>query len=196
MVVIQGSNMAECQPVGFQHVMDAKRRGATIIHVDPRFTRTSAVADIHVPLRAGSDIAFLGGIVNHLLTTEQWFREYVVRYTNAATLLDESFLDTEDGGDGGPDIEGLFSGWDPETGAYDQETWQYRGMTAAGAAGKRDSTAAEAEQAGAHGGRLEGGKPPHEDPTLTDPLSVMQVLRRHFARYTPEIVEEVCGVPR
>ena len=196
MVVIQGSNMAECHPVGFQHVMDAKRRGATIIHVDPRFTRTSAVADIHVPLRAGSDIAFLGGIVNHLLTTEQWFREYVVRYTNAATLLDESFLDTEDGGDGGPDIEGLFSGWDPETGTYDQATWQYRGMTAAGAAGKRDSTAAEAEQAGAHGGRLEGGKPPHEDPTLTDPLSVMQVLRRHFARYTPEMVEEVCGVPR
>ncbi len=74
-----GSNMAECHPVGFQWVMEAKERGATIIHVDPRFTRTSALADIYVPLRAGSDIAFLGGIVNYILSNGREFREYVVR---------------------------------------------------------------------------------------------------------------------
>ena len=71
--------MAECHPVGFQWVMEAKKRGATVIHVDPRFTRTSAVADMHVPLRAGSDIAFLGGIVNYILENEKWFKEYVLR---------------------------------------------------------------------------------------------------------------------
>ena len=76
--------MAECHPVGFQWVMEAKERGAKIIHVDPRFTRTSAVADLHVPLRAGTDIAFLGGIVNYILTNGREFREYVKHYTNAA----------------------------------------------------------------------------------------------------------------
>src|SRR6059036_1770154 len=99
-----GSNMAECHPVGFQWVVEAKERGATVIHVDPRFTRTSALADIHVPIRAGSDIAFLGGIVNYILSHGREFREYVVRYTNAATIVDERFRDTED-------LDGFFSGW-------------------------------------------------------------------------------------
>src|SRR5205085_130322 len=88
-IVIEGSNMAECHPVGFQWVMEAKARGATVIHVDPRFTRTSAVADLHVPLRAGSDIVFLGGIINYVLAGEKYFRDYVVNYTNAATLVTE-----------------------------------------------------------------------------------------------------------
>ena len=77
-IVIQGSNMAECHPVGFQWVMEAKARGATVIHVDPRFTRTSAVADIHVPIRAGSDIAFLGGLVNYVIENDAYFRDYVL----------------------------------------------------------------------------------------------------------------------
>ena len=81
-ILIQGSNMAECHPVGFQWVMEAKARGATVIHVDPRFTRTSALADLHVPLRAGSDIVFLGGIINYVLANEKYFRDYVVAYTN------------------------------------------------------------------------------------------------------------------
>src|SRR5215469_5801945 len=104
--------MAECHPVGFQWVMEAKRRGATIIHVDPRFTRTSAVADIHVPLRAGSDIAFLGGIINYVLEHEKYFHEYVVNYTNAAAILKEDFRDTED-------LDGVFSGLDTESRQYD-----------------------------------------------------------------------------
>src|ERR1041385_1721381 len=100
--------MAECHPVGVRWVMQAKERGATVIHVDPRFTRTSAVADLHVPLRAGTDIAFLGGLINHVINSERWnsdpfFKEFVVNYTNAATIINEEFKDTED-------LEGVFSG--------------------------------------------------------------------------------------
>src|SRR5437879_327471 len=102
-----GSNMAECHPVGFQWVMEAKERGAKVIHVDPRFSRTSAVADLHVPIRAGTDIAFLGGIVNYILENGREFRDYVVHYTNAATIVTEDFRDTED-------LDGLFSGFDEE----------------------------------------------------------------------------------
>src|SRR5205814_1231640 len=112
--------MAEAHPVGFQWVMEAKARGAKIIHVDPRFTRTSACADLHVPIRAGSDIAFLGGIVNYILENGREFRDYVVPYTNASVIIDEGFQDTED-------LEGLFSGWDEEAGKYSIETWQYEG---------------------------------------------------------------------
>src|SRR4051794_6522429 len=90
-----GSNMAECHPVGFQWVMEAKERGAKVIHIDPRFTRTSALADLHVPLRAGSDIAFLGGIVNYILENDRWFEEYVKAYTNAPVIIKEEFRDTE-----------------------------------------------------------------------------------------------------
>ncbi len=182
--------MAECHPVGFQWVMEAKRRGAKVIHVDPRFTRTSAVADLHVPLRAGSDIAFLGAIVNHILEQGREFREYVVRYTNAATIIDERFVDTED-------LDGLFSGWDPEDGGYDQTTWQYAGMQASAAAGKREQGATTGEQShGAHGMTLEPDAEPERDETLQHPRCVFQLLRRHFRRYTPELVEDVCGVPR
>src|SRR3954470_17655946 len=117
-ILIEGSNMAEAHPVGFQWVVEAKRRGATIIHVDPRFTRTSALADVHVPIRAGSDIAWLGGLINHVLQNELDFREYVVAYTNDANIIGEEFDD-----DG--DIDGLFSGFDPEPGHYDPLTWRY-----------------------------------------------------------------------
>src|SRR3954468_19774620 len=95
-ILIQGSNMAEAHPVGFQWVVEAKRRGATIVHVDPPFTRPSALPDIHVPPRAGTDIAFLRGLVNHVLSNELDFREYVAAYTNAANIIDDQFQDTEE----------------------------------------------------------------------------------------------------
>ena len=143
-----GSNMAECHPVGFQWVMEAKKRGARVIHVDPRFTRTSAMATDHVPLRAGSDIAFLGGIVNYILEHGREFREYVVNYTNAPVIVDEGFRDTEE-------LDGLFSGWDADKGTYDTTTWQYAGMEVHGAAGQREqgATQGEASGHGAHGAR-------------------------------------------
>jgi formate dehydrogenase major subunit len=181
--VIEGSNFAECHPVGFRWVMEAKRRGATIIHVDPRFTRTSAMADVHVPIRAGSDVAFLGGIVNYILENERWFKEYVLAYTNASAIVSKDFQDTED-------LDGLFSGWNPETGQYDIESWQYEGSEVAPVVAHRELFSAEAKsQRGTH------QAPVHRDQTLQDPNCVFQILKRHFARYTPENVEEVCGVP-
>ncbi|MEV4807545.1 formate dehydrogenase [Nonomuraea sp. NPDC049421] len=195
-VVIQGSNFAECHPVGFQWVMEAKARGAVVIHVDPRFTRTSAVADVHVPIRAGSDVAFLGAIINHVLENELYFHEYVVNYTNAATILREDFRDAED-------LDGLFSGFGEESRTYDTDSWQYEGMSTVAASGDRDSDferregrtpPGRPEVQGSTGMPLDGS--PQRDETLRHPRCVLQVLRRHFARYTPEMVERVCGVPR
>src|SRR3954466_9506861 len=145
-IVIEGSNMAECHPVGFQWVVEAKERGAKVIHVDPRFTRTSAIADLHLPIRAGTDIAFLGGIVNYILENERYFKEYVATYTNASTIIDEDYRDTED-------LDGVFSGWSEEEGRYVDESWQYEGMETFAPAGKREEGATQGEQAhGAHGG--------------------------------------------
>ncbi|SNT59443.1 formate dehydrogenase major subunit [Asanoa hainanensis] len=181
--------MAEAHPVGFQWVMEAKKRGATVIHVDPRFTRTSAVADEFVPLRVGSDIAFLGGVINYILSNELDFREYVVAYTNAATLVTEGFQDTED-------LGGLFSGYHPETGTYDPASWQYEGHEEF--AQTHEDTHVHRETAAgfqheAHGPPVSGFVA--RDETLQDPRCVYQILKRHYARYTPEVVERVCGVP-
>jgi formate dehydrogenase major subunit len=155
-ILIIGSSMAENHPVGFRWVIDARERGATVIHVDPRFTRTSAMADLWVPLRAGSDGVFLGAMVNYVLTHALEFRDYVIHYTNASVIIDEGFADTED-------LDGLFSGWDPEARRYDTRSWSY---------------AADAPR----------------DLTLQHPRCVFQILRRHFARYTPALVETSCGV--
>jgi len=154
--------MAEAHPVGFRWVMKAKEQGATIIHVDPRFSRTSALADIWVPIRAGTDIVFLGGLINHLIEYELFFREYVVHYTNASCILSDEYRDPEDNGDG------FFSGWNAEKRAYEGDSWLYKG------------------------GDLSR---PQRDLTLQDPQCVFQKLKRHFSRYTPEMVEKVCGIP-
>ena len=151
-IVIQGSNMAECHPVGFQWVMEAKKRGATIIHVDPRFTRTSAVSDMHVPLRAGSDIAFLGGIVNYILSTETYFHDYVLAYTNASVILREDFTDVDD-------LDGVFSGYDPETGTYDTKTWNYEGAEPETSAASGEEESSGIRPAAVAGLRGERGVP-------------------------------------
>src|SRR5206468_6737413 len=175
-----GSSMAENHPVGFQWVIEAREKnGAKIIHVDPRFNRTSAMADYWLPLRAGSDIVFLGAMINYVLTGERYFRDYVAHYTNAATILRDDFLDTED-------LGGVFSGWDAEKKKYDPETWRYAGAEPKG------------ETAGGHakdrGGEAQDLHEPQQDRTLTHPRCVFQVLKRHFARYTPEMVERACGI--
>jgi formate dehydrogenase major subunit len=182
--------MAEAHPVGFQWVVEAKNRGAKIIHVDPRFTRTSALAHTYVPVRAGADIAFLGGVINYILAGEKDFREYVLAYTNASMLVAEDFRDTED-------LGGLFSGYDPETNTYDQSSWQYAGQQEHG----REEGGSHVDRETASGLEQESHGPPipadvPRDPTLRDPRCVYQVLKRHYARYTPEVVERVCGVPR
>jgi formate dehydrogenase major subunit len=176
--------MAEAHPVGFRWVMKARERGATVIHVDPRFSRTSAMADMHVPIRAGSDIAFLGGLIRHVLHSGSYFEEYVLHYTNAATMVNEDFKGPED-------LEGYFSGFDPETGRYDRTTWGYDGGEVAAPAGNREhATQSFSEKTGA--GMLEG--PVRRDETLEHPRTVFRQLMRHYARYTPEMVERVCGI--
>jgi len=167
-ILIEGSNFAECHPVGFRFVMEAKERGAKIIHVDPRFTRTSALANLYVPIRSGSDIVFLGAIIHWVLENERYFREYVRDFTNASNIVCEAYQDTED-------LDGLFSGWrgaahpEAEPRAYDVDTWKF-----------------EHDKKGR----------PLRDPTLQHPRCVFQILRRHFSRYTTEMVETICGTPR
>ena len=186
-----GSNMAENHPVGFQWVMEAKQRGATIIHVDPRFTRTSAVADIHVPIRPGTDIAFLGGLINRILTSDGDFREYVAAYTNAATIINDDYVDPDE-------LGGLFSGWDEASKTYDPSSWSYRSGGIKASAGDREAAggAHDAHRGGDTTGEdTGGGGAADTDPTLQHPNCVFQILRRHFARYTPEMVSDTCGIP-
>jgi formate dehydrogenase major subunit len=232
-VVVMGSNMAENHPVAFRWPMKAKVSGAKLIHVDPRFTRTSAVADIHAPIRAGSDIAFLGGVINHVINSERWnnepfFRTWLLHYTNAATIIDEEFKDVED-------LDGVFSGLNqyaggaPEwpyngfIGEYDNKSWQYAREGRAGAQGEGAANTARAGETHLSGeakslkGPRSGvqsepaappGPPfeplvhslmkplPERDETLQNPRCAFQLVKRHFHRYTPEMVERVTGCPK
>ena len=178
-ILFMGSNMAEAHPVGFRWPMKAKEKGAKLVHVDPRFTRMSALCDLYVGIRAGSDIAFLGGLINYVLTHERWFKEYVLAYTNASTLIEEGYKDAEGNG-------GVFSGYDKEGRSYDgpKGHWGYEGS-------QSDSVLSRDADMFKGGGSM-GGQPPRDE-TLQHPRCVMQILRRHFARYTPELVADVCG---
>jgi formate dehydrogenase major subunit len=223
-IVVMGSNMAENHPVAFRWPMKAKvQNGAKLIHVDPRFTRTSAVADIHAPVRAGSDIAFLGGLITYVLNSPRWntdpfFRSWVSTFTNAATLIGEDFKDTED-------QDGVFSGlmeykggiaewpFNAMTAEYNPESWQYA-RTKVGDQGRTANTAQSGETSGTKSGTQETKARPHEGPpyddivtglmkpaprrdeTLQDPHCVLQIVKRHFSRYTPEMVEAATGCPR
>lgn len=182
-IVIEGSNMAEAHPVAYRFVMQAKEKGATVIHVDPRFSRTSSLADIHVPIRPGSDIAWIGGLINHVLMNELYFEEYVREYTNAPVLIDAGYRDPED-------LDGLFSGWDGAKQAYQYETWQYEGQAAGAPRPKPPGATSEA-----FSDRVNiSHQPPPTDPTMQHPRCVLQILKRHYARYTPEMVSETCGI--
>jgi formate dehydrogenase major subunit len=132
--------------------------------------------------------ADLGGIINYILQNGREFRDYVVNYTNAPVIINEAFRDTED-------LDGFFSGWDPDERGYDNTTWQYAGMEVLGSAGKRERGASigHAASQGGHGSELRRGEPPQEDPTLEDTHCVFQLLKKHFSRYTPELVNELCG---
>jgi formate dehydrogenase major subunit len=185
-IVVMGSNMAENHPIAFRFVMEAKRKGATIIHADPRFTRTSALADIYAPVRAGTDIAFLGGIIHHILENDLWFREYALHYTNIATIITEDFKDASEG-------DGVFSGWSEERRSYKSDSWQYEGLAVPPALAEHylESSESFSEQSQ----RLTE-RPPAQDPTLEDPRCVYQILKRHYAAYTPEMVERITGCPK
>jgi formate dehydrogenase major subunit len=187
-ILIMGSSMAEQHPVGFRFVMEARERGATVLHVDPRYTRTSAMADVWVPIRPGTDIVFLGGMINFVLQHRREFRDYVARYTNAGVILrDDVKLPDE--------LDGFFSGWNHEKGRYQPDTWLYRGAPLS------PGTRSEQNPAAGGHGKDRGGEAAElgdfeRDETLEHPHCVFQLLRRHFARYTPEVVERTCGMPQ
>lgn len=157
LILVQGGNPAEAHPVGFRWAIEAKKNGAKIIVVDPRFNRTASVADLHAPIRSGSDIAFLMGVIRYLLETNQIQHEYVKHYTNASFLINEGYK-FEDG---------LFSGFNEEKRNYDKSTWNYQFDENGNA--KRDMT-------------------------LQHPRCVINILKDHVSRYTPEMVERVTGV--
>ena len=184
-ILIMGSNMAEAHPVGFRFPMIARERGAKLIHVDPHFSRTSAMCNKFVAIRTGTDITFLGGIIRYILENQRWFREYVLAFTNAATIINEDFKDTED-------LDGLFNGFDPERKTYDPQdiAWSYEGESRV----PKTHTDPEikAESFSERLGHISSPLPP-SDPTLQHPRCVLNILRKHYARYTPEMVEAICG---
>ena len=192
--------MAECHPVAFRWAMKAKLQGARLIHVDPRYTRTSAMVHIHAPIRAGSDIAFLGGLINYVINDEKWntdpfFRQYLVNYTNAATIVQEDFRDTEDSDDG------VFSGLMQYSGG--KEEWPFNGIrcqynTSSWSYAKSGDGAQKKEPQRNDAPFTELIRslklpPSPRDETLEDPRTVFRILKRHFRRYTPEMVEKVAG---
>jgi formate dehydrogenase major subunit len=188
LILINGGNPAEAHPVGFRWFMKAKvERGARMIHVDPRFTRTSAVSDIHLRIRTGTDAAFFGGLINYVLQNRLYHEEYVREYTNAAFVVDKSYSFKD----------GMFNGFDPETRSYDATTWKYE-------TGPGGSTRSQQSPRGLGGGTkpatgLTWSAGPNATFARIDidhPRSVMNLMRKHYARYTPEMVERITGIPR
>jgi formate dehydrogenase major subunit len=160
LVLIMGGNAAEAHPCGFKWVTEAKAHNkAKLIVVDPRFTRSASVADYYAPIRPGTDITFLGGLINYLLTNDKIQHDYVVNYTDLPFIVKEEFAFTD----------GIYSGYDVDKRSYDKSSWDY--------------------EVGADGyAKI--------DPTLKHPRCVYNLLKTHYARYVPEMVERVCGTPK
>jgi len=186
MMLIMGGNPAENHPCGFKWVIEAKRnRNAKLIVVDPRFTRTAATADLFCQLRAGTDIAFLGGLIHYAIENERVAREYLANYTNAAFVVREGFKLPEDG---------LYSGFDPATQVYDRSTWNYEEGGAVSAATYKAASADPPAAAAPAPPAL----PPNVayDLTLQHSRCVFQLLKQQYSRYTPEMVERITGIPK
>src|SRR5246127_3182053 len=185
MMLIMGGNPAENHPCGFKWAMEAKRnRNAKLISVDPRFTRTSSTADLFVQIRAGTDIAFLGGLIRYAIENNRIAHDYLVNYTNAAFVVKEGFKLPEDG---------LYSGFDSAGGTYaDKTTWNYQAPI--GSSG----SAPEPTSGNSKGPVPAPSLPPNVayDLTLQNPRCVFQLLKQQYSRYTPEMVERITGIPK
>jgi formate dehydrogenase major subunit len=187
MMLIMGGNPAENHPCGFKWAIEAKRtRSAKLISVDPRFTRTSAVADLFCQIRAGSDIAFLGGVINYAIENNRIAKDYITHFTNAAFVVKDGFKLPDD-------KDGVFSGFDAEKHNYDRSTWNYSGIGGKPLGNPGMSTGKN--QA------LPAPLPPlpekvEYDLTLQNPKCVFQLLKKHYSRYTPDMVERITGIPK
>ncbi len=160
LVVVMGGNAAEAHPCGFKWVTEAKaHRGAKLIVVDPRYTRTASVSDFYAPIRQGTDIAFLLGVIKYCIENDKVQWEYTKNYTNAAYIVKDGF----------DYVEGLFTGYDEQKKDYDRSSWEY-------VIGE-DGFA-------------------QVDMTLQNPRCVWNLLKKHIAVYTPEMVERICGTPK
>jgi formate dehydrogenase major subunit len=193
-IIINGANPAEAHPVGFQWFLKAKLNpergvgqggGAKMIHIDPRFTRTSAVCDIYARLRTGTDAAFFGGLIRYVLENNLIHHDYVRNYTNASFIVKEGY----------GFHDGLFSGYDPAKRSYDVSTWAYEGDAARQGAYDRTQKEilAHGQGPGASGPATQIAK---RDMQLEHPRSVFQLMRQHYSRYTPEMVESITGIPK
>ena len=195
MMLVMGGNPAENHPCGFKWVVEAKRiRNAKLIVVDPRFTRTASVADLFCQIRAGSDIAFLGGMIHYAIENNRIAKDYLLNYTNAAFVVKEGFKLPDDG---------LFSGFDQDTKTYDKSTWNYQeGGDVSGKQASAKSESPQAAKTAAASGNGKSAPPPNlpaniaYDLTLQHPRCVYQLLRQQYSRYTPEMVERITGVPK
>ena len=187
MMLIMGGNPAENHPCGFKWAVEAKRnRNAKMIVVDPRFTRTASVADLFCQIRAGADIAFLGGLIRYAIENDRYAKEYLLNYTNAAFVVKDGFKL--------PDEDGVFSGFDAEKQTYDKATWNY----ASGDAGGKAMHEAVAAKPANGQAAPPAGLPEHPayDFTLQNPRCVFQLLKKHYSRYTTEVVERITGIPK
>jgi formate dehydrogenase major subunit len=185
LILINGANPAEAHPVGFQWFLAAKNDpkrgpgsggGAKMVHADPRFTRTSAVADIYSRIRVGTDVAYFGGLINYVLQNNLFHDDYVRNYTNASFLVKKEYGFTN----------GLFSGYDAANRKYDIASWGYQADDAATAA----ATAAGLPTNGAVNAIAK------RDMTMQDPQTVFQLMKQHYSRYTPEMVSRITGIPQ
>src|SRR5512132_4367872 len=187
-ILINGANPAEAHPVGFQWFVKAKLDptkgpgnggGAKIIHADPRYTRTSALSDIYLRMRTGTDVAYFGGLINYVLQNKLYHEDYVKNYTNASFIVKQGY-DFKDG---------LFSGYNPANRGYDTTTWAYEGAT----------PPPPDQSKGGQGGGGAGGTGPDtfakRDMTLQDPNCVFQLMKKHYSRYTADMVSSITGIP-
>src|SRR5579863_7232313 len=197
MMLVMGGNPAENHPCGFKWAIEAKRtRNAKLIVVDPRFTRTAATSDLFCQIRAGADIAFLGGVIRYAIENNRIAKEYLVNYTNAAFIVKEGFKLPEDG---------LYSGFDAGSQTYDRSSWTYEYGNNTG-----EVAPAPAAPPAAHAAAAPAGPPPvgsakplptlppqvAYDLTLQNPRCVFQLLKQQYSRYTPEMVERITGIPK
>jgi len=182
-----GSNNAENHPVTMAWVQESRAKGGKYIVVDPRFTRSAALADIYAPLRSGTDIAFYGGLYKYIFDNELWQDEYVRNYTNATFLVNPDFAFD--------DASGLFSGWDEEKGNYGTaDTWKYQ--VDSEAPWDTATTYAWTQAPGVPQFTLPVNKIAKKDPTMQDPNCVWQLMKKHYERYTPELVSSITGCPQ
>jgi formate dehydrogenase major subunit len=192
MMLVMGGNPAENHPCGFKWAIEAKRnRNAKLIVVDPRYTRTASVSDLFLQIRAGADIAFLGGMIRYALENDRIAKEYLLNFTNAAFIVNDQFKLPED--------DGLFSGFNAQTQTYDKATWNYSGH---GGGGGRNAAPGYTMGQAAHPPSGAAPTPPplpatvDFDLSLQNPRCVYQLLKKHYSRYTPEIVERITGIPK